>query len=171
VTPAAGPTEPEIEIDVPDFMVPGFPPPDPDPSTDRPLQTALISVLGLELWLRCAAEWGASHCSELARIARLVDGLAPAATTSLRVSAGAGLRWLGVTRERDQLADEVATAIGRPEDTSPPNAARTIRLYGAAVCIATGTSTRRCTCHRDLLRDVSPELIELGLSGLEQTLI
>jgi hypothetical protein len=80
------------------------------------------------------------------------------------------LRWLGVTRDQDELAGEVADAIAHPDDMSTTNSARTVRLYGAAICVAVGRSLRRCACNRDLARDVSPELIELGLAGLADPL-
>jgi hypothetical protein len=158
------------ELEVPDFLRPS-PAAQPMPPQEEPLRTVLGGVLGPSLWKRCKQEWSAGHCAELARVARGMDGLAPAATTSIKSTAGASLRWLGMTKERDQLADEVAAAIGQPDDVSESNAARTVRLYGAALCAALGLTLRRCSCHRDLQRDVAPELIELGLAGLREPLI
>jgi hypothetical protein len=150
------------DLAVPDFVVPGFAVPAPKP----PLRTVLSSVLGPELWERCYAEWGPGHCISLARLARSVDGLAPSAAAALRSSAGASLRWLGVNRELEDLADQVAAAISHPVGASDPNRARTTRLYGAAICVALNIPMRRCACHRDLDRDVSGELIRLGLEEL-----
>lgn len=150
------------DLAVPDFVVPGFSEPAPKP----PLRTVLSTVLGPELWQRCYAEWSPAHCISLARLARAVDGLAPAATTALRATAGASMRWLGVSRERDELADAVAKAISHPVGATDANRARTVRLYGAAICMALNIPLRRCACHRDLDRDVSSELIRLGLEEL-----
>lgn len=159
-------------LEVPEFLVPGF---DEvvvpaDPVTGKPLGTVLSAVLGPELWRRCHVEWSGAHCIALARVARAVDGLAPAAVTSLWAGATAGLRWLGATREQDELAEAVADAIAHPDEASKTNSARTIRLYGAAICAAVGRPLRRCACHRDLARDVSEELIEVGLAGLADPL-
>jgi hypothetical protein len=159
---------PTALLEVPEFLVPGFgaaavP---ADPATGLPLGTVLSGVLGPDLWRRCHVEWSGAHCVALARIARGVDGLAPAAVTSLVSGATAGLRWLGATREQDELAGIVADTIAHPDGVSQTNSARTIRLYGAAICSAVGRPLRRCACHRDLARDVSEELIELGLAGL-----
>jgi hypothetical protein len=167
--PVSGPDDDELEV--PDFLVPGFSAEPVPPAVEAPPPTVLGGVLGPELWTRCRAEWSAGHCAQLARVARTMDGLAPAATTSIKSTAGASLRWLGVTRERDELAVQVSEAIGKPDDVSASNSARTVRLYGAALCAALGLSLRRCSCHRDLQRDVSPELIELGLAGLAERLI
>ena len=150
------------EISVPDFVVPGFTQPAPKP----PLRTVLSTVLGADLWQRCYAEWSPAHCTALARIARAVDGLAPSAGTAMRSTAGAGMRWLGVAREREMLADQVAGAISHPAGATAANQARTVRLYGAAICTALNVPLRRCACHRDLERDVSGELIRLGLEEL-----
>ncbi|NUP47436.1 MAG: hypothetical protein HOW97_08990 [Catenulispora sp.] len=149
-------------LTVPDLVVPGFSEPAPKP----PLRTVLSTVLGPELWQRCYAEWGPAHCISLARVARAVDGLAPSAAAALRSTAGASMRWLGVNREREELADQVANAISHPAHASDANRARTIRLYGAAICVALNIPMRRCACHRDLDRDVSSELIRLGLEEL-----
>ena len=159
-------------IEVPEFLVPGFDESvvPADPATGVPLGTVLSGVLGPELWRRCHVEWSGAHCIALARVARGVDGLAPAAVTSLWAGATAGLRWLGATREQDELAEAVAEAIAHPDGVSKTNSARTIRLYGAAICAAVGRPLRRCACHRDLARDVSEELIELGLAGLADPL-
>ena len=159
-TPAAAPTAPD-DISVPDFIVPGFTQP-----AKPPLRTVLSTVLGPDLWQRCYVEWSPAHCTALARIARTVDGLAPSAGTAVRSTAGAGMRWLGVAREREQLADQVAAAISHPVGATAPNQARTVRLYGAAICMALNIPLRRCACHRDLDRDVSGELIRLGLEEL-----
>ncbi|WP_370353335.1 hypothetical protein [Catenulispora sp. EB89] len=150
------------DIAVPDFIVPGFAEPAPEP----PLRTVLSTVLGPELWQRCYAEWSPAHCTALARIARNVDGLAPSAGAAVRSTAGAGMRWLGVAREREMLADLVAGAISHPAGATSANQARTVRLYGAAICMALNVPLRRCACHRDLERDVSGELIRLGLEEL-----
>ena len=150
------------DISVPDYLVPGFTEPAPEP----PLRTVLSTVLGPALWQRCYAEWSPAHCTALARVARNVDGLAPSAGTAVRSTAGAGMRWLGVAREREQLADEVAGAISHPAGATTTNQARTVRLYGAAICMALNVPLRRCACHRDLERDVSGELIRLGLEEL-----
>lgn len=149
-------------LTVPDLVVPGFTEPAPKP----PLRTVLSTVLGPELWQRCYAEWGPAHCISLARVARAVDGLAPSAAAALRSTAGASMRWLGVNREREELADQVANAISHPVHASDANRARTVRLYGAAICVALNIPMRRCACHRDLDRDVSGELIRLGLEEL-----
>jgi hypothetical protein len=151
-----------ITAAAPDFIVPGFTEPAPEP----PLRTVLSTVLGPELWQRCYVEWSPAHCAALARIARVVDGLAPSAGTTVRSTAGAGMRWLGVAREREMLADLVADAISHPAGATAPNRARTVRLYGAAICMALNVPLRRCACHRDLERDVSGELIRLGLEEL-----
>ena len=158
--PASAPAP--ADIAVPDFIVPGFTEPAPEP----PLRTVLSTVLGPELWQRCYAEWSPAHCTALARIARIVDGLAPSAGAAVRSTAGAGMRWLGVAREREMLADQVADAISHPAGATAPNQARTVRLYGAAICVALNVPLRRCACHRDLERDVSGELIRLGLEEL-----
>ena len=122
---AADPAAPD-DIAVPDFIVPGFTQP-----AKPPLRTVLSTVLGPDLWQRCYVEWSAGHCTALARIARTVDGLAPSAGTAVRSTAGAGMRWLGVAREREVLADEVAAAIshrwGRPLRTRPAPCASTAR--------------------------------------------
>lgn len=157
---AAAPTAPD-DISVPDFIVPGFTQP-----AKPPLRTVLSTVLGPDLWQRCYVEWSPAHCTALARIARTVDGLAPSAGTAVRSTAGAGMRWLGVARERELLADQVAAAISHPVGATAPNQARTVRLYGAAICMALNIPLRRCACHRDLDRDVSGELIRLGLEEL-----
>lgn len=149
------------DIVVPAFVAPGF-----VPAPKPPLRTVLSTVLGPELWQRCYTEWGPAHCTALARIARAVDGLAPSAGTAVRSTAGAGMRWLGVAREREILADQVADAISHPAGATSPNQARTVRLYGAAICMALHVPLRRCACHRDLERDVSGELIRLGLEEL-----
>lgn len=149
------------DIAVPAFVAPGF-----VPAPKPPLRTVLSTVLGPELWQRCYTEWGPAHCTALARIARAVDGLAPSAGTAVRSTAGAGMRWLGVAREREILADQVADAISHPAGATSPNQARTVRLYGAAICMALNVPLRRCACHRDLERDVSGELIRLGLEEL-----
>lgn len=159
-TAAAAPTAPD-DISVPDFIVPGFTQP-----AKPPLRTVLSTVLGPDLWQRCYVEWSPAHCTALARIARTVDGLAPSAGTAVRSTAGAGMRWLGVARERELLADQVAAAISHPVGATAPNQARTVRLYGAAICMALNIPLRRCACHRDLDRDVSGELIRLGLEEL-----
>ncbi|MEY9895558.1 hypothetical protein ABIA31_009247 [Catenulispora sp. MAP5-51] len=156
------PVPPPEDISVPDFMVPGFARPAPEP----PLRTVLSTVLGPDLWQRCYTEWGPAHCTALARIARAVDGLAPSASAAMRSTAGAGMRWLGVAREREMLADLVAEAISHPAGATAANQARTVRLYGAAICVALNVPLRRCACHRDLERDVSGELIRLGLEEL-----
>lgn len=156
----AKPAAPD-DIAVPDFIVPGFTQP-----AKPPLRTVLSTVLGPDLWQRCYVEWSPAHCTALARIARTVDGLAPSAGTAVRSSAGAGMRWLGVAREREMLADQVADAISHPLGATAPNRARTVRLYGAAICMALNIPLRRCACHRDLDRDVSGELIRLGLEEL-----
>ncbi|MEY9934842.1 hypothetical protein ABH926_009513 [Catenulispora sp. GP43] len=156
------PVAPPEDISVPDFIVPGFSKPAPEP----PLRTVLSTVLGPELWQRCYGEWGPAHCTALARIARAVDGLAPSAGAAMRSTAGAGMRWLGVAREREMLADLVAEAISHPAGATAANQARTVRLYGAAICVALNVPLRRCACHRDLERDVSGELIRLGLEEL-----
>jgi hypothetical protein len=150
------------DLAVPDFVVPGFSEPPPQP----PLRTVLSTVLGPELWQRCYAEWEPGHCAALARVARGVDGLAPSAGATVRSTAGAGMRWLGVVRERALFADLVAAAISHPAGASDANRARTVRLYGAAICVALNIPLRRCACHRDLERDVSGELIRLGLAEL-----
>ncbi|GAA1991870.1 hypothetical protein GCM10009838_64300 [Catenulispora subtropica] len=150
------------DLSVPDFVVPGFSRPAPKP----PLRTVLSTVLGPDLWQRCYAEWSPAHCISLARLARSVDGLAPSAAAALRSTAGASMRWLGVNREREDLADQVAAAISHPVGASDANRARTVRLYGAAICVALNIPVRRCACHRDLDRDVSSELIRLGLEEL-----
>jgi hypothetical protein len=157
---AADPAAPD-DIAVPDFIVPGFTQP-----VKPPLRTVLSTVLGPDLWQRCYVEWSPAHCTALARIARTVDGLAPSAGTAVRSTAGAGMRWLGVAREREMLADEVAAAISHPVGATASNQARTVRLYGAAICMALNIPLRRCACHRDLDRDVSGELIRLGLEEL-----
>jgi hypothetical protein len=153
---------PADDISVPDFIIPGF----SQPAAKPPLRTVLSTVLGPDLWQRCYGEWGAAHCIALARIARAVDGLAPSASAAMRSGAGAGMRWLGVAREREALADAVADAISHPAGASTANQARTLRLYGAAICMALNLPLRRCACHRDLERDVSSELIRLGLEEL-----
>jgi hypothetical protein len=116
------------DIAVPDFVIPGFTQP-----AKPPLRTVLSTVLGPDLWQRCYVDWSPAHCTALARIARVVDGLAPSAGTAVRSTAGAGMRWLGVAREREMLADEVADAISHPVGATAPNQARTVRLYGAAI--------------------------------------
>jgi hypothetical protein len=136
------------------------------PAAKPPLRTVLSTVLGPEIWQQCYAEWGPAHCTSLARLARAVDGLAPSAAAALRSTAGASMRWLGVNRDREDLADLVAGAISHPVGASDANRARTIRLYGAAICTALNIPMRRCACHRDLDRDVSSELIRLGLEEL-----
>ncbi|WP_194927830.1 hypothetical protein, partial [Catenulispora pinisilvae] len=78
-------------LNVPDFIVPGFSKPAPEP----PLRTVLSTVLGPDLWQRCYTEWTPAHCTALARVARNVDGLAPSAGAAVRSTAGAGMRWLG----------------------------------------------------------------------------
>lgn len=164
-SPARAPApdrDPADDIAVPPFLVPGFIEPPPKP----PLRTVLSTVLGPDLWQRCYVEWSPAHCTALARIARAVDGLAPSATAAVRSTAGAGMRWLGVAREREMLADLVADAISHPVGATAPNQARTVRLYGAAICMALNVPLRRCACHRDLERDVSSELIRLGLEEL-----
>jgi hypothetical protein len=162
-TPAtpASPTDSD-DITVPDFIIPGF----TQPAAKPPLRTVLSTVLGPDLWQRCYVEWSPAHCTALARIARTVDGLAPSAGTAVRSTAGAGMRWLGVARERELLADQVADAISHPVGATASNQARTVRLYGAAICMALNVPLRRCACHRDLDRDVSSELIRLGLEEL-----
>ena len=157
-------------IELPDFVLAGFKAEPDDPTEARGLRTVLGVNLGPDLWCRCAAQWSPGHCAALGRIARAVDGLAPSATTSLVSSAGAGLRWLGMTRDRDDLAADVAAAVALDDDASASNAARTLRLYGAAICRVRGDALRRCACHRDLLRDVSPELIKVGLDNLASPL-
>jgi len=156
------PLVPPDDLTVPDFVVPGFTAPAPKP----PLRTVLSTVLGPELWQRCYAEWGPAHCVSLARVARAIDGLAPSATAALRSTADASMRWLGVSRERDELADLMAAAISHPAGASDANRARTTRLYGAAICMALNIPLRRCACHHDLERDVSSDLIRLGLEEL-----
>lgn len=158
----SGPDPAAPDLTVPDFVVPGFTVPAPKP----PLRTVLSTVLGPELWERCYTEWSPAHCTALARIARGVDGLAPSAGTAVRATAGAGMRWLGVAREREALAEQVAGAISHPAGATAANQARTVRLYGAAICVALNVPLRRCACHRDLERDVSGELIRLGLEEL-----
>ncbi|MBS2540059.1 hypothetical protein KGQ20_45700, partial [Catenulispora sp. NF23] len=110
-------------LTVPDFIVPGFSKPAPEP----PLRTVLSTVLGPDLWQRCYTEWTPAHCTALARVARNVDGLAPSAGTAVWSTAGAGMRWLGVAREREMLADEVADAIAHPAGATAANQARTVR--------------------------------------------
>ena len=73
---------------------------------------------------------------------------------------------MGVARERELLADQVADAISHPAGATAANQARTVRLYGAAICVALNLPLRRCACHRDLERDVSGALIRLGLEEL-----
>ncbi|MFL6112382.1 MAG: hypothetical protein ACJ786_13655 [Catenulispora sp.] len=156
------PLVPPDDLVVPDFVVPGFTAPAPKP----PLRTVLSTVLGPELWQRCYTEWGPAHCVSLARVARAIDGLAPSAAAALRSTAGASMRWFGVSRERDELADLVAATISHPVGASDANQARTTRLYGAAICMALNIPLRRCACHHDLERDVSGDLIRLGLEEL-----
>jgi hypothetical protein len=157
---------PADELTVPEFLVPGFGEVAPDPAVDQRLGAALSVRLGPEVWRRCLVEWGSGHCVALARLARGVDGQAPSAATSLKSTAGAGLRWLGVTRDEDALAGQIADAIAFPPRVSQTVEARTIRLYGVAICSALGQSPRRCACHRDLMRDVMPETVSAWLDEL-----
>jgi hypothetical protein len=154
------------DLTVPEFLVPGFGEVAPDPAVDQRLGAVLNALLGAEVWRRCLVEWGSGHCVALARLARGVDGQAPSAATSLKSTAGAGLRWLGVTRDEDALAAQIADAIVFPPRASQTVEARTVRLYGVAICTALGQSPRRCACHRDLMRDVTPETVRTWLDEL-----
>jgi hypothetical protein len=145
------------DLTVPEFLVPGFG--EVAQPAEHPLGAVLSITLGRELWRRCHVEWSQAHCAALARFARGIDGQAPSTVTSLRSTAGAGLRWLGATRDEDTLAARIADAIELPPRVSQTVEARTVRLYGVAICAALERSMRRCACHRDLMRDVSVETV------------